>query len=151
MLILGLNIGKERYGIDVTKVTEIVPLIELKKIPLTDDAIKGLFNYRGTPTPVIDLCQLFEKRNCSNTLSTRIIIIEHPSGCGTKRPLGLVAEKITDVMKCQLDELSDNGIQTQQNDFLGQIFKHDNELIQIINTSNILPESINQQLTERVL
>jgi len=150
MLVIGLNIGKERYGIEAIRVTEIVPLIKLKKIPLTDDAIKGLFNYRGIPTPVIDLCQLFEKRSCNSTLSTRIVIIEHVSQSGTKRPLGLVAEKVTDVMKCNADELSDNGMQSQQNDFLGKVFKHNNELVQIIDTSKILPESISLQITEQI-
>jgi len=149
MLILGLNIGKERYGIEATRVIEIVPLIELKKVPLTENAIKGLFNYRGTPTPVIDLCQLFESRYCSNNLSTRIVIINFRHHSGTSRPIGLIAEMVTDVMQCEIDKVSDSGIQSEQNNFLGQIYKHNNDMIQLINTHNILPASISNQLTEQ--
>ncbi len=147
MLILGLSIGEERYGIEATCVIEIVPLIKLKKVPLTESAIKGLFNYRGTPTPVIDLCQLFESRYCSNNLSTRIIIINYLDISGALKPLGLIAEKVTDVMKCEIDKISNSGIQSENNNFLGQIYKHHNDMIQLINTQHILPESISTQLT----
>lgn len=147
MLILGINIGKERYGIEATRIIEIVPLIELKSVPLTDHCIKGLFNYRGTPTPVIDLCQLFEKRDCSNNLSTRIIIIEYKSLSGVSRPIGLVAEAITDILKCEIDEMTNSGIHSEKNSFLGLIYKYNNEMIQLIDTHNILPEPISKQLT----
>ncbi len=150
MLILGLNIGKERYGIEAMRIIEIVPLIELKKIPLAHNAIKGLFNYRGKPAPVIDLCQLFENRNCNNNLSTRIIIIEYKSLSGVSRPIGLIAEMVTDVMMCETDEISSTGIQSKQNDFLGLIYKHNHDIIQLIDTHNVLPESISYQLANQL-
>ena len=147
MLILGLNIGKERYGIEATLVIEVVPLIVLKKVPLTERCIKGLFNYRGAPTPVIDLCQLFEKRDCNNSLSSRIIIIEYQTLSGDSRPIGLIGEKVTDIIKCKVDEVANNGIHKEQNDFLGLIYKHNNEMIQLINILKVLPDTINNQLT----
>lgn len=148
MLILGFNVGKERYGIEAIKVIEIVPLIELKKVPLSDALIKGLFNYRGTPTPVLDLCQLFEQRNCDNSLSSRIILIEHILDSQLSSTIGLVAEKVTDVIKCNKNELESNGIRPAKNDFLGHIYKHNNELIQIVEPSKLLPDSIKQQLNK---
>ena len=147
MLILGLNVGNERYGVEASRVIEIVPLIELKKVPLTDKAVKGLFNYRGTPTPVIDLCELFESRSCSNSLSTRIIIIEYKALSGVSRPIGLVAELVTDVMRCEIDKMSNTGIQSKQNDFLGLVYKYNDDMIQLIDTHNVLPESISNQLS----
>ena len=147
MLILGLSIGKELYGIEATRVIEVVPLIELKKVPLTDDIIKGLFNYRGIPTPVIDLCQLFEQRNCSNNLSTRIIIIEYKALSGNSRSIGLVAEKVSNVMQCEAEDVKKSGIHVEENNFLGLVYKYNDELIQLIDTHRVLPESINNQLT----
>jgi len=150
MLILGLNVGHERYGVEATRVIEIVPLIELKNVPLADQSIKGIFNYRGTPTPVIDLCQLFESRNCNNNLSTRIVIIEYKALSGISRPIGLVAEKVTDVMKCQVEKIANSGIRAQQNDFLGLVYKHNDDMIQLIDTYNLLPESISNQLSSHL-
>ena len=150
MLILGLNVGNERYGIEAIRVIEIVPLIELKKVPLSEQSIKGIFNYRGIPTPVIDLCKLFENRYCNNNLSTRIVIIEYKALSGISRPIGLVAEKITDVMKCEVDEISNSGIHSQQNDFLGLVYKHNDDMIQLIDTYSLLPESISTQLSNHL-
>ncbi len=148
MLILGINIGEERYGIEATRVIEVVPLIKLKKVPLTEIAIKGIFNYRGTSTPVIDLCQLFESRYCSNTLGTRIIIINDQTVSDKSRPIGLIAERVTDVMKCEVNKITDSGVQSENSYLLGQVYKHNNDLIQLINTKHILPDAISNQLSK---
>jgi len=146
MLILGLSIGDERYGVDATQVIEVVPLIALRKVPLADKCIRGIFNYRGYPTPVVDLCQLFENRDCENSLSTRIIIIEYTALTGIKRSIGLIAEKITNVTSCEVSEMENSGIHQDQNDFLGLIYTHNTEMIQLIDTNKILPDSISNQL-----
>lgn len=148
MLILRLKISKEHYAIEATRVIEIVPLIDVEKIPLTEDAIKGIFNYRGTTTLAIDLCQLFEQRYCNNHLSTRIIIIHYKDSSGQSRPIGLIAENVTDVIKCQPDKITNSGIQSNNKHFLGQVYKHNNDMIQLIDTNNILPSSISHQFSE---
>lgn len=150
MLILGLSIGNERYGIEAKRVIEIVPLISLKKVPLAEKSIKGIFNYRGHPTPVIDLCQLFEHRDCNDSLSTRIIIVEYKALSGLSRPIGLIAEFITDVIKCEIQAMENSGIQKDSNDFLGLIYTHNKEIIQIIDTNKVLPESISSQLMNNI-
>lgn len=146
MLILNLNIGKERYAIQASKVIEIIPLVELDKVPLSDPGIKGLLNYRGIPTPVIDLCQLFEHRQCENTLSTRIIIIEYTDSSSKEKPIGLAAELVTDVTQCQPEEITDSGISNNNTNYLGKVYHHNNDIIQIIDTTKVIPDFISQQL-----
>jgi chemotaxis-related protein WspB len=148
MLILGVSIGNEQYGIEAIRVIEVVPLIALKKVPLADVCIKGLFNYRGQPTPVIDLCQLFEQSPCSDSLSTRIVIVNYQQTSGTPRAVGFIAEHITDVMRCQPDDMRNSGIADSSNDFLGLIYSGDNGMVQLIDTDKILPESISRQLMQ---
>lgn len=148
MLILGVSIGSEQYGIEAIRVLEVVPLIPLKKVPLADASIKGLFNYRGQPTPVIDLCQLFEQRPCSNNLSTRIVIVNYPQDSDTARAVGFIAEQVTDVMRCQPDDMRNSGITDSSNEFLGLIYSSDNGMVQLIDTDKILPESISRQLMQ---
>ena len=146
MLLLGLSIGDDRYGVPATQVIEVVPLIELRKVPLADKCIRGIFNYRGYPTPVVDLCQLFESRDCVSNLSTRIIIVEYTALTGIKRSIGLIAEKITNVMNCKANEMENSGIHQDQNDFLGLIYTYNSEMIQLIDTNKVLPDSISNQL-----
>lgn len=148
MLILGVSIGNEQYGIEAVRVIEVVPLIPLKKVPLADACIKGLFNYRGQPTPVIDLCQLFEHHPCNDSLSTRIVIVNYQQSSGTPRAVGFIAEHITNVMRCQPDEMYNSGISDSSNDFLGLIYSGNNGMVQLIDTDKILPDSISQQLMQ---
>lgn len=149
MLLLNLNIGKEHYAIEASQIIEIVPLIELDKVPLVENSISGIFNYRGNPTPVVDLCELFEKRSCNKNLSSRIIIIDYITDKGDSRPVGLIAESVTDVTHCNQHEIENSGINSPQNPFLGDIYKHNNIIIQLIDTHKVLPHSISSQLTSR--
>ena len=145
MLILTLNIGKERYGIDSLLVTEVIPMVNLDQVPMVDKVIKGIFNYRGKPTPVIDLCQFFENRESKNNLGSRIVIIDCKQG-NSNRAIGLVAERVTEVLKCNEDQLLPSGIISEKTPFLGKIYKYKDELIQLIDTRKILPVSIVQQI-----
>ena len=146
MLILTMNIGKERYGIDSLMVTEVIPLIHLDQVPMVDKIIKGIFNYRGTPTPVVDLCQFFENRDSHNNLGSRIVIIDSHQDSTDSRPIGLVAERVTETVKCDKDKLLSSGIRSEETPFLGKIYKHNDELIQLIDTRKILPISIAKQI-----
>ena len=147
MLLLTMNIGKERYGIDANAIIEVIPLVQLDQVPLIDDCILGIFNYRGMPTPVIDLCHLFTQVYCDKKLSSRIIITDIPISDSETRKIGLVAECVTEVIKCNTDRLMNSGIKSENAQFLGSVYKHGNDLIQIIDSIKILPESIANQLS----
>ena len=146
MLILTINIGKERYGINSNRVTEVIPMINLDQVPMVDKIIKGIFNYRGRPTPVVDLCQYFEDRESVKNLGSRIVIINSKQSDGSERPIGLIAERITEVLKCDEEELLSSGISSAGTPFLGKIYKHNDEMIQLLDTKKILPVSIIQQI-----
>ena len=145
MLILTMNIGKERYGINTDQVTEVIPLINLDQIPMVDKIISGIFNYRSKPAPVIDLCQFFENRTCTKNQGSRIIIIEPETDNSNSRPIGLIAERVTEVLKCN-NNLISSGIKSETTPFLGEIFKNNNDMIQLIDTRHILPVSIAKQI-----
>jgi len=146
MLILTMNIGKERYGINSQLVSEVIPMINLDQVPMVEKIIKGIFNYRGKPTPVVDLCQFFENRDSENNQGSRIVIINCQQGTGADRSIGLVAERVTEVLKCDESQLLSSGITSENTPFLGKIYKHKDEMIQLIDTRKILPVSIAQQI-----
>jgi chemotaxis-related protein WspB len=47
MLLLLFEIGNGRYALETSQIIEIVPLVNLKKIPTTPAYVAGLMNYRG--------------------------------------------------------------------------------------------------------
>jgi chemotaxis-related protein WspB len=75
MLLLNFTAGPNRYAIDVTRVVELVPRVELRLIPHAPPALAGLLGYRGHVVPVIDLGILLGASACRYCLSTRIILV----------------------------------------------------------------------------
>src|SRR5271165_3279186 len=75
MLLLTFRAAENLYAIDVARVVEVVPRINLRRLPHTPGFLAGLFDYRGTVVPVVDLGILLGSESCRDRLSTRIILV----------------------------------------------------------------------------
>lgn len=142
MLLITFFIGQERYATQVDSVVEIIPLVTMKKIPLTEKYIKGVFNYRGNPVPVLDLCQLYADEPCQDKMSTRIMVVNFTDKNHNTHILGLIAEKITESLNMDIDKFKTSGINVENAPFLCGVANDENGLIQLIDTNKILPEKI---------
>ena len=58
MKVLVFHIGDDRYGLPLRVVRRVLPLVELKSLPLAPDAVAGLMNLHGESVPVIDLARI---------------------------------------------------------------------------------------------
>ena len=79
-----------------SSVVEVVPAVQLHPAPGGPPWLAGLFRFRGSVTPVLDLHRLIEGTPCPVRLSTRIVVIEAQVNNGPKH-LGLLAERVTDL------------------------------------------------------
>ena len=123
MLLLTFTAGPNRYAIDVARIVELVPRVELRQIPHAPAFLAGLLGYRGKVVPVIDLGLLLDVAPCRDCLSTRIILVNDAPGDHNRRNqdrddsreetgrhgrtgsqirhlLGLVAEHVSDLTYC---------------------------------------------------
>ena len=110
MLLLLFEICNGRYALDTNQIIEIVPLVKLKKIPATPDYIAGLMNYRGDGIPVVDLCQLIDNLPYEDALSTRIIVVKYPVENKGYRPLGLIANNVTETVRINSNQPPPSGV-----------------------------------------
>ena len=70
----------EFHAIDVARVVEVVPRINLRRLPHAPCFLAGVFDYRGKVVPVVDLGVLLGSESCRDQLSTRIILVNsHPA------------------------------------------------------------------------
>lgn len=141
MLILLFYIGDVIYTIKCEKVREIAPMVVLKEIPHTPDFFAGLFNYRGMIVPVIDLCQLIEKRPCEIRLSTRIILVDYHGKSGNSHILGLMAERVTETIRKPKDAFVFPGIRSEDAPYMGGIVMEEKQMIQYIDL-DLLPNCV---------
>ena len=72
-------------------------MVLLRKIQHVPDYVAGVFNYRGSIVPVIDLCHLIQGTPCRLRFSTRIIMVNHTTKDGM-HCLGLMAERVTETL-----------------------------------------------------
>jgi len=144
MLLLTFETGSERFATPAVDVLEVVPVVELKPIPLAEPWVAGVFDYRGLMTPVIDLCQVLQRRPCALSMSSRIMIVRH--GGGTERPLGLVAERVTRMVNLDPATFQDAGVEVPAAPYLRGVGRDEYGLLQLVDQETLLPAQIAEQL-----
>lgn len=146
MLYLLLRMGTERYALDARRIVEVVPMVNLKPLPHAEPYIAGLFDYRGTLVPVIDLCRLTTTQHCGEFLTTRIVLVEYPAEAGRSHILGLLAEQVTETIKIKEGEFLPAGIRVDNAPYLGDLIKVGETMVQRLDVEHILPSELRDNL-----
>ena len=150
MLMVLFHLGDERFAVQAAAVVEIVPIISLTRAPQAPAYVAGLFNYRATVTPVIDVRQLVQHQPCRQLLSSRIILIDYDRVTGqapgsTRRILGLMTERVTDVCDRPVNT-SAPPVTIASAPFLGDIFYTGADMNQCLELSALLPAKVQEML-----
>jgi chemotaxis-related protein WspB len=146
MLFLLFQLGKERYALEASRVIEVLPLLELKRLPQAPAGVAGIFNYRGRPVPAVDLGQLTLGEPASERLSTRIIVINYPDETGKNQPLGLIAEHATEIIRRERREFMEPALKLGQPPYLGPILLDSRGAIHWVREQRLLPASVRDHL-----
>lgn len=146
MLCLLFEAGGDKYALDVTQVAEVLPLVDLKKIPHAPPEVAGACNYRGVPLPVIDICQLTVGESARPRMSTRIIVVHYHEGDGIPRQLGLLVEKATETIKKSASEFVASGLTNPWAPYLGEMAADRGGLIQRIDVATVLSPYLKELL-----
>ena len=146
MLFLLFRIGKDRYAIEAKQVVEVLPLVECKQIPQAPPAVRGAFDFRGQPVPLIDLTQMALGHPVREHLSTRILLVRHADGRGGERLLGLVAEHVTETMRRDPAEFRDSGVELPEARWLGPVASEADGLVQWLQVDALLSPELRSLL-----
>ncbi|MFC1746506.1 chemotaxis protein CheW [Candidatus Riflebacteria bacterium] len=149
MLTLLFYLGKDRFAVDSSKVVEVIPSINLKKLTHAPPHVAGIFDYRGLIVPVIDLSILLNKRTSQERLSTRIILFRYAKSTnkeGEREVIGLMAERVTETRKMSLTDFQTTGVSVEGTPYLAEIATTENEMIQFIRVENLLKMSLHRGL-----
>lgn len=146
MLFLLFQIGTERYALEARQVAEVLPLVNIKRIPMTPPGVAGVVNYHGQPVPVLDLNELALGEPAPERLSTRIIVTHYTDGAGCRRLLGLIAGRTTETLRREPEEFRPTGITPAGGGYLGPVATDERGLIQWVEIDRLLPEALQQLL-----
>jgi chemotaxis-related protein WspB len=148
MLFLLFYLGDDRYLLETQRVVQVLPLVQWKAVPQAPAGVAGLFNYRGSPVPLIDLGQLALGRPSRRHMSTRIILVEY---CATvskdpdnTRLLALLAEKITTTLQRSHTEFTVTGVDGAP--YLGPVTTDAVGIMQRVEVEHLLPTDLRDLL-----
>lgn len=139
MMLLLFVIGKDSYGIDVTRIVEVIPYVTLKEIPRAPAYVAGLLNYRGRSVPVIDLAVLMAGNASRAWLSSRIILVDFQDDRKNSHLLALLSERISSTIKVPESAFSPSGVDTSNAEFLGDVAVYQGNIIQLIDVEKLFP------------
>ena len=148
MLFLLLHLGDDRYALNTGQISEILPMVQLTRIPQAPRGVAGAFNYRGVPVPVIDLTQLTLGRPARVSLSTRLVLVTCTDQTGAEHKLGLITERATDTIRLNPMDFGPFGIANDDTGYLGAVAADDRGLIQWVDPAKLLPLSIDAMLSK---
>jgi chemotaxis-related protein WspB len=174
MLLLTLTAGANRYAIDVARVVEVIPRVELRSVPHAPAFVAGLLGYRGEIVPVLDLCLLLGVAASQDCLSTRIILVDDASGDHNRQSrcdnivhdeigesslkqkpgpnlLGLVAEHVNDLAYVLPEQIIPTPLILPEVPYLGAIVQTNQGIVQLIVVEQIQAAVLQSSYSGRVL
>jgi chemotaxis-related protein WspB len=146
MLLLQFQAGNDRYGLEVDRIVEVIPMVAFRTLPHAEAAVAGCFNYRGGIVPVIDATVLLSGAPSRPLMSTRIILLEYGTPNGASRILGLLAEGVTETVSCTEAEFQPVGLSVPDAPYLGDVLVRPDGMIQRIEVEALLTDSLREAL-----
>ena len=151
MLFILFQIGRDRYALSAEAIIEVLPLMNLKRVPCAPVGAAGVLNYRGTPVPVIDLNEMMLAEPATRRLSTRIILVNYPLDAQHPRALGLIAEHATNMIQRSPRDFIATGVESDEARYLGRVTNDAGGLIQWIEVERLLTSDVREVLFRELL
>jgi purine-binding chemotaxis protein CheW len=133
--VIVFRLGREWYGVEITKVKEVIKVDRITYLPSSPEHIAGIINLRGYILSVTDLKKIFGLPHEEPTEKTRIIAIE--SGI---LETGLLVDEVVESIEVPVSkiEFALLTLPTEGARYIGGQCKVDDKLIALINVEKVL-------------
>jgi chemotaxis-related protein WspB len=158
MLVLTFQIGNDRLALDIRRVREVVPRVQLDRPAGSPAWLAGMFVYRGRVVPVIDLHRLLGAGECPPHLSSRIILVPlgvcsiAPRSAGTPQEedehlVGLLAAQVADVREVRPGGEALPSFHAPGRPDLGLTLVDEGGILHLLDLDSLLPEALQRMVT----
>lgn len=134
---LTFSLGDEQYGVDILKVQEIRGWETLREMHDVPDYFKGVLDFRGSITPIIDLRIRFGVKNVEYKITTVIIVL---STGNENSMMGVVVDAVSDVLSVKRSDIKpspDMGAKINTAYVLGMVTKDDG-MIMLVDSDRLV-------------
>jgi purine-binding chemotaxis protein CheW len=132
---LTLFLGAEEYGLDVTKVQEIIRMLPITRVPRTPAFIRGVINLRGRIIPVLELRARLCLPSVDEARETCIVVVR--SG---DLHMGIIVDAVRDVLTIRDEELlpvPDFGTAIDTS-YLGGLARREQRVVLLLDVERVL-------------
>jgi chemotaxis-related protein WspB len=146
VLFIVFQLGQDRYALDARQLVEILPLVQVKRLPQAPAGVAGMLDYRGVALPVIDLTAMALGHAAAERISTRILIAELASG----RRLALIAERANEMLYKEPGDFVESGVAVDSAPYLGPVTRDARGLVQWIKPEQLLSPAVRDALFQPI-
>ncbi len=132
LLLFRLN-GKQRYGINVFKVREVVSCPPLTKLPNSHPAVVGVATMRGHTFTVIDLQLAVGKPGVEDPSQCAVIVAEY-----NRSVQGFLVPHIEHIVNKKWEEIQLPPKATGKNHYLTSVTQVDGDIVEILDVEKVL-------------
>ena len=145
--VVSFRLSNEEYGLDITRVQEIILMGQITEIPEVPDYICGLCNLRGTVIPIVDLRRRFGLATADATEQTRIIVVN-----ARDHTFGIVVDGVSEVLRLDPDQIEPppTGLLGLDQVYIKGLVKMRDKIMILLNLEGILGHDDQANLTGTV-
>lgn len=136
-----VQIGSEKYGIDIGYVDNIVRMQKITRVPKSQVYYKGIINLRGEIVPVMSVRVKMGLEDDVFTNATRIIILKIED----RGVVGVIVDEVCEVVTLSGDQIERPNVSEKnvKDLFINGIGKNGDTLISLFEINAILDEKDN--------
>jgi purine-binding chemotaxis protein CheW len=136
--LVSFRLAQEEYGIEITRVREIILMGAITRVPQTPAYVKGLINLRSTVIPVIDLRIRFGLPESEATDESRIMVVN----VGGKT-IGIVVDAVSEVLRVSTEQIAPPPptVVSLGTEYLTGLVKLEKQLLILLDIDKVLSET----------
>jgi len=127
---------KQRFGINVFKVQEVIQCPPLTKVPHAHPVVRGVATLRGKTITIMDLAQAIGRRPITDTSQAYIIITEY-----NRAVQGFLVSGVDRIVNMNWEDILPPPKGSGHN-YMTAVTRVDNDLVEIIDVEKVLAEVI---------
>jgi chemotaxis-related protein WspB len=145
--VLTLQAAGAHYGLELSAVRAVIARPPLRPLVEAPPWAAGVFRLRGRLVPVVDLGVLHGGAPARPAYASRVVIVTARAPDGRERPLGLLAEQVTDIVPIDERSLDASGLATPAASWLGRLAPApQGHLIQLVDVAGLLTDEVRARL-----
>ena len=137
LLLFELN-GRQKYGINVFKVQEVLMCPPLTSLPQSHPSVLGLATIRGKTFPVLDLGMAIGEKPIQDITNKYMIITEY-----NRTVQGFLVKSVDHIVNMNWDAIKPPPKGIGKDNYMTAVTEIDSKLVEIIDVEKVMAEMIN--------